>query len=345
MSTAGADYSIDRIATDDMAAADRLALVRDAWRRVIGDIEIAPHPGNPFYWRGVLRRLPGLALASAASSGVRIASMPAPDEGDDLVLTAAVEGRLRLRQGDRETILRVGEVAVTRTRETAVFERDPHARSIDLRVPLHVVAPGGRTLDSILVSAITAPEPLAMLRRYVDGLLESFALEWPGTLNLAVAHVHEIVSHILGLAHHGAEAAKARGSGAARLRAIKADIVENAASRELTIATLAARHRVTPRYVRKLFEGEGVTFSEFVLGERLARVCRRLADPRHAADTISATAFACGFGDLSYFNRVFRRHYGATPTAVRAAALRGEIRSAAEPPGRVGGGECSSAGS
>jgi AraC-like DNA-binding protein len=137
---------------------------------------------------------------------------------------------------------------------------------------------------------------------------------------------------------------RARGSGAARLRAIKADIVENAASRELTIAAIAARHRVTPRYVRKLFEGERVTFSKFVLGERLARVRRTLGDPRHAADTIGAIAFACGFGDLSYFNRVFRRQFGATPTAVREAALRGEIRSVAEPPGRVGGTERSSAG-
>ena len=66
-----------------------------------------------------------------------------------------------------------------------------------------------------------------------------------------------------------------------------------------------------------------MTFSEFVLAQRLARARRMLADPRHDAETISAIAFACGFGDLSYFNRVFRRQYAATPTAVREAARRG----------------------
>ncbi|RVC16943.1 AraC family transcriptional regulator, partial [Mesorhizobium sp. M7A.F.Ca.AU.002.02.1.1] len=30
-----------------------------------------------------------------------------------------------------------------------------------------------------------------------------------------------------------------------------------------------------------------------------------------------------GFNDLSYFNRAFRRRYGATPSDVRAAALKG----------------------
>jgi AraC-like DNA-binding protein len=326
MGTAGGDFPIDRIATDDVAAADRLALVRGAYRGTLGEIEIAPHPATPFYWRGVLRNLPGLALASAVSSSARVTRMPSANERDDLILTVAVDGRLTLRRGERDTVLRTGEMAVTRSREPSVCERDPHARSIDLRIPLHVAAPTGRELDAILVSAIAAPEPLSMLRRYVDGLLDSFGLEQAETLNLAVAHVHEIVSYILGAARAAAEAEKARGPAAARLRAIKAEIVENVCSRELTIVSIAGRHQVTPRYVRKLFEGEGVTFSEFVLAQRLARARRLLADARHDAETISAIAFASGFGDLSYFNRVFRRQYGATPTAVRGP--RGAGRSA-----------------
>jgi AraC-like DNA-binding protein len=339
MSTAGADHPIDRIATDDVADAARLAAVRDAYRRAIAEIEIAPDPASPFYWRGVLRRLPGLALASAASSGARITRMPSADEHDDLIVTVAVEGRLSVRQGERVTVLRTGEMAVTRSREASRCDRDPHSRSIELRIPLHAVAPTARELDPIMVSAISAAEPLAMLRRYVDGLLDSFGIERPETLNLAVAHVHEIVSYILGAARDGAAAEKARGPAAARLRAIKADIAENICSRELTIVSVAERHQVTPRYVRKLLEGEGVTFSEFVLAQRLARARRMLADPRHDAETISAIAFACGFGDLSYFNRVFRRQYAATPTAIREAARRGGAVAAAEPPEM----ECSAA--
>ena len=116
-----------------------------------------------------------------------------------------------------------------------------------------------------------------------------------------------------------------------RLRAIKADIVENAASRELTIAMIAARHGVTSRYVRKLFEGQGVTFSEFVLDQRLGRARRMLVDPRSDGETISAIAFACGFGDLSYFNRAFRRRFRATPTEVRETARLGGARECAGP--------------
>jgi AraC-like DNA-binding protein len=43
-------------------------------------------------------------------------------------------------------------------------------------------------------------------------------------------------------------------------------------------------------------------------------------DPRHAKRAVSSIAFEVGFGDLSYFNRSFRRCYGATPSEVRNAA-------------------------
>jgi AraC-like DNA-binding protein len=43
-----------------------------------------------------------------------------------------------------------------------------------------------------------------------------------------------------------------------------------------------------------------------------------LTDPRRAGEKISSIAYDCGFGDVSYFNRMFRRSYGAVPSEVRA---------------------------
>ena len=73
--------------------------------------------------------------------------------------------------------------------------------------------------------------------------------------------------------------------------------------------------------MQALFEDESATFSQFLLGERLARVHRMLGDPLHLARPISAIAYDAGFGDLSHFNRAFRRRYGATPSEIRAATI------------------------
>ena len=53
---------------------------------------------------------------------------------------------------------------------------------------------------------------------------------------------------------------------------------------------------------------------------RLARAHRMLSDPRFVDRSVTSIAFDVGFGNLSYFNRVFRRSYGATPSDVRASA-------------------------
>jgi AraC-like DNA-binding protein len=119
-----------------------------------------------------------------------------------------------------------------------------------------------------------------------------------------------------------ANLAAGRGVRAARLCAIKADIIDNLARQDLSIGTVAARQGVTPRYVQVLFEDEGTTFSEFVLGQRLVRANRMLTNWRFAGWTITTIAFEAGFGDLSYFNRAFRRLYAASPSEVRAAARR-----------------------
>lgn len=74
--------------------------------------------------------------------------------------------------------------------------------------------------------------------------------------------------------------------------------------------------------MRKLFESEGTSLSDFMLAQRLERAHRLLSDPRQAGSTITAISFEVGFNDLSYFNRAFRRRFALTPTDVRAAGQR-----------------------
>jgi AraC-like DNA-binding protein len=81
---------------------------------------------------------------------------------------------------------------------------------------------------------------------------------------------------------------------------------------------IAARHGISPRYVRKLFHDEHTTFSDFVLSLRLEWSRRLLRSPGHATCTIASIAHASGFSDLSYFNRTFRRRYAMTPSDIRS---------------------------
>ncbi len=86
------------------------------------------------------------------------------------------------------------------------------------------------------------------------------------------------------------------------------------------MTAVAARQRIKARQIQRLFESEGTTFTEYVLAQRPARAHRLLTNPLHANQKISTIAFDVGFGDLSHFNRAFRRRYGLAPSDLRREA-------------------------
>lgn len=92
----------------------------------------------------------------------------------------------------------------------------------------------------------------------------------------------------------------------------------------LGAARIAAVHGISPRYVHKLFEqhGAGRTLTEYVIDRRLAWAARRLGEPDAKQATVTDTAYAAGFSDLTHFYRAFRRRYGAAPGKFRTVPSR-----------------------
>jgi AraC-like DNA-binding protein len=80
---------------------------------------------------------------------------------------------------------------------------------------------------------------------------------------------------------------------------------------------LAARLKVSANYIQKILNESGSSFTERVLELRLQKARAMLADRRHDRMRIADIAFACGFNEVSYFNRCFRRRFGETPTQCR----------------------------
>ena len=144
----------------------------------------------------------------------------------------------------------------------------------------------------------------------------------PDSAPTAVAseHMYRLVGDLVGTQGH---VERPRGGlSRARLELVKADIDRRLSDPDLDLETLARRHGVTPRYVQLLFSGEGTSFSDHVREKRLERAWFNLRDETRVEASIATIAFEAGFGDLSSFNRAFRKRYGATPRDVRADAMR-----------------------
>jgi AraC-like DNA-binding protein len=303
--------------SEELRPADRLPSYCDAVGRVLARMDIEP-VGESFSCNARFYRLRDLSILSIAGSAVRVNRTREMAEGSDKVaLVMYLEGVATVSQRGREVSVTRGSSILFSTADPLRIDRTA-ARFVSVGVPTAVLAPMLSSPDAALMSVMPSKiETLRLLTGYVDLLVNNPRLTETAELRrLAVNHVHDLIALALGATRDAAEIAVGRGLRAARMRAIKADIAQNLDG-DVTVAALSMRHHISPRYIRKLFEGENTSLSQFVLGQRLTRVHRMLADPRHADRTIADIALAVGFGDLSTFNREFRRRFGVTPSDVR----------------------------
>jgi len=79
-----------------------------------------------------------------------------------------------------------------------------------------------------------------------------------------------------------------------------------------------------PTFARQFKQHSGRTFSEFVNGLRLQAACLELAQ---STRSILDIALGCGFSQVSFFNRFFRRSFQCSPSEYRARAVSGGKRA------------------
>jgi AraC-like DNA-binding protein len=310
-----------RLSTDQFAERDRIEAARELIGRSLMKMEFELLPDVPFNVDMVFRALPDFGLASGICSAMDCLRTSQMIESNDLILTVALSGGGVLHVRDSEIPIGGGMAALTRTADVSRCAIHSTSEFVNFRFPFDTIAPMIVDLDAAAMRPIPVnTEALRLLVHYASALKHENMLVSQEIQSLISSHLQDLAVLAIGATRDAETIASGRGVPAARLRAIKADIVRNFADRQLSIEAVALRNGITPRYVSMLLEGDATTFSEFVLAQRLHRAHLMLTDQRWSDRTVSSVAFDAGFGDLSYFNRAFRRRYGATPSDVRRKA-------------------------
>jgi AraC-like DNA-binding protein len=312
------------LTTSALPARDRIPVWREVFGQMMVRLDIEPAKDTSFHAEGELHMLPGAALASVTATPFRVSRTQRLIAHDmtDMAFVVTADVPLRVAQNGREQLLDAGDAIFLRGNERCVIQSGDRAQFTNISVPVDDLMPMlANDLDLSMTVVSRQSDALDLLLGYVR-LLQTRRKPHSEELGrLAAGHIRDLVAALIGPEPDGGSSAGVRGGvRAARLRAIKADIGRHICEPELSIDRIAMRHGISPRYIRKLFQEEETTFSDFVLFQRLERSRHLLRSPVQAVSTIASVAHACGFNDLSYFNRTFRRRYGMTPTDFRNRA-------------------------
>lgn len=264
--------------------------------------------------------LDSIALASPSGASARFARTRAllSDGCDDFVLISALRGPVRVTQGEKAIDLASAQMCLTEMNICGFADLNQRNRFTTTRIPRRLllqVAPGAET--RLAKPLREDPALIIMIERY-------FALCSDVAQNLnaagqktAAEHLVDLVGLLIGTSADQKELIGRRGQAAARLELMKTEVLNNLHKRDLTIDTIAQAFGLGARQAQRLFSRSGITFTEFVLEQRLSRARQLLLDPRNRHRKVSDIAYASGFSDLSYFNRTFRKCFGLTPTGIQ----------------------------
>ena len=319
------DVQVLRFSTDELPERDRLPIMREVHGRLCARVDIEPTPGVPLHYTVIARFLPGLTVSTFSESPltVRRTRELLADGNDDVVFAVPPTAANMLSHRGRE-LSPIGDAVLLSAADVMCIDGASGSECPMVSLSRQRLAPLVPGLEDAFMRPVPRDtEALQLLTRYLRLFDDEQSLATPELRRLMVDHVYDLVALALGATRDAAATANGRGLRAARLHAIKTEILNRLASHKLSLAGLAARQGVTPRHVQMLFENDGTTFSRFLLDQRLARAHRMLGNPLLAERTISTIAYEAGFGDLSHFNRAFRRHYGETPSDVRARQRQG----------------------
>ena len=215
----------------------------------------------------------------------------------------------------REFTMRPGAMVLLKLDEP-FFSADgaSHKRFTNVHLPMATLKAMVAGVDDLVGRELAPGGALSLAMDYSDLLLRNpAAVDEAG---MAVAqHLMDLASLGLGARGELALAARRGGLRAVRLNAVLMILARRFAEPDFSAHKLAAAAGLSERYVNELLYEAGASFTIRLNELRLRKAAELLA--HRGGRRISDIAFECGFNDLSYFNRCFRRRFGLTPSAAR----------------------------
>ena len=311
-----------RLSLANWPAAAGASLLQQCFAQFGYRYEIERLPHVPFKADLALNVLPDLSIVEGTLHGTRTCRTKqlAEDGTDDALLMISLRGPHLIEQFGKEVVLGDGDAVLVSGSDRSCFTHKPPGELLALRLPKTRVKGMLRTDDRIYMQQIPAGvAALRLLRNHVKQSWASDVVTDVSLIHLLSEQITDLMAATVGATNDVAEGGNAGGLRAARISLVKREIIRRLHDPGLSVGQLSKHFHCSERSLQRLFELDGQSFSLFVLRKRLALAHSMLSNPALRAEKISSVAYDCGFSDVSYFNRAFRRAYGLAPSLVRAS--------------------------
>lgn len=317
------------IADIDSVDHEHSRLAFDAWCEAISadflPLEAAlrsPAQGVEFAGELRSRIIGSVQLSDVSGDGVVVSRTPGTIRRSDpglIKLGMQVKGQGIVRQAGHEAVLMPGDFAIYDTARPYRLEFSGSFTMFVVMFPRVELRSHERDLAAGLARSIRAEHGIGgVVSPFLLGLRRSLADDTLRDSPMLESAVFDLASAVLEVdGPVGYER-----SGEVLLASAKSFIEAHLSNIDLSTRMIAETHHISPRYLQRLFEGDGATVAGWIRRRRLEKCRNDLADARLAHLGIGAICARHGLVDSSHFSRIFKEEFGVPPREYRNDMLR-----------------------
>lgn len=305
--------------TDAMPAAERLSRFQDELGRRLTSADTGvPSAGlRPFRvaWSHVAGSTLALVMTEVSSLNARRRPRCLRDGDDDFSYFTATRRPIRCDHNGRRFVLAPGEgVLVAHALPVETWWGD--AGAFVVRLP-RAAFPDPGAADAVAGRSIPRGHPVQrLLGPYQRSVwTDATACDGRALPDAAERNLATLVASLAATSGAAGWRAIRAALGPARVAAMLEVMARRAAEPGLGMGEVAAAVGLSERSGHSAFAAAGLGFGECLARLRLDRVHEWLA--AGGPGWIGDAALGAGFGDISHFNRLFRRRFGASPGELR----------------------------
>jgi AraC-like DNA-binding protein len=220
----------------------------------------------------------------------------------------------------KESSVRAGEAIMLRDYEPGSVACKTNSSFIAVLIASDLLQSCDTLPGDVAGKRWNATPALQLLKSYVDGLAHLRPDQQRQLSEVASRHLVELVL-LAATSSADRQKCERQDLSKARLQLAKNYIELNFRDPLLDESAVSAAQGISVRYLQKLFEANGIRFSDYLNQTRIASA-RAMLETYAGDVNVVDVALAAGFGDVSNFYRMFKRHAGATPLDIRRQALR-----------------------
>ncbi len=309
-----------KCSTESFSGEDRERVWREALQQIsLPAARVQDHSGFHGDVSSVVSPL-GIEF-SRVSSSAQVISGACAARPPCLWLALPVEGVFLLDDGAVSGDLRLGDILYGPTGRASTLKLPDHFVMLYIRIPQTMLYPRLLNLHVLPLGTLTRQ---AAGNRIFAGLLQSIVNDLDELTDEYIRPIEVALSEfvITSLAESSAMSCFDV-AGASNFHRITQAIELQLGDGDLSLHQVADQQHVSARYIQKLFQQAGLSFSHYLRRRRLEHCHADLASPAHKNLSISDICFHWGFNDAAHFSRAFRADYGMTPRAFRQKQLGG----------------------